>query len=162
MESEAKIIIAFLFNRSGKIGLKESELYLPLSMELGWLSTKESQAFVTYAIKQGLLVKKEGLLQPNFPLENITIPLGFIPTKKLFSEKTEQQTEENIIEEIVTQLCRQTNQSQEEILDEIKQEGEERSLLPEVAALFVARKHGIDVTVWYETVEKTLFKENKG
>jgi hypothetical protein len=35
MESEAKIILAFLFNRSGKTVLSEAELYLPLSMELG-------------------------------------------------------------------------------------------------------------------------------
>jgi hypothetical protein len=91
MESEAKIIIAFLFNRSGKTLLKDSELYLPLSMELGWLSTKESQEFVKYAVTQGLLVKKEELLQPNFPLEKIVIPLGFTPSKRLFSEKTEEQ-----------------------------------------------------------------------
>ena len=52
MNSEAKIMIAFLFNRSGKNELKDSEIYLPLSMELGWLSAKESQEFIKYAIKQ--------------------------------------------------------------------------------------------------------------
>jgi len=162
MDSEVKIIIAFLFNRSGKTGLKDAELYLPLSMELGWLSTRESQEFVKYAIKQGLLVKKEGLLHPNFPLEKIIIPLGFTPSKKLFSEKTAEQKEENIIEEIATQISTQTNHSQKEILEEIKQEEKEKNLLPEVAALYVARKYGIDNTDWYDAVEKTLIKENRG
>jgi hypothetical protein len=162
MDSEVKIIIAFLFNRSGKTGLKDAELYLPLSMELGWLSTRDSQEFVKYAIKQGLLVKKEGLLHPNFPLEKIIIPLGFTPSKKLFSEKTAEQKEENIIEEIATQISTQTNHSQKEILEEIKQEEKEKNLLPEVAALYVARKHGIDSTDWYDAVEQTLIKENRG
>ena len=64
MDAEAKIIIAFLYNRSGKTALKESELYLPLAMELGWFTTKEAHEFVTDAINQELLVKKEGLLHP--------------------------------------------------------------------------------------------------
>ena len=110
MDSEAKIIIAFLFNRSGKTELKDSELYLPLSMELGWLSTKESQEFINNAIKQELLIRKDGFLQPNFPLEKITIPLGFTPSKKLFSEKTDEVKAENIIDEIVIQI-RSLNQS---------------------------------------------------
>jgi hypothetical protein len=161
MESEAKIIIAFLFNRSGKTLLKDSELYLPLSMELGWLSTKESQEFVKYAVTQGLLVKKEELLQPNFPLEKIVIPLGFTPSKRLFSEKTEEQPG-NLIDAIIASLSTHLNKSHEELRREIKQEGKEKNLLPEVAALSVGKKHGVDVTAWYEAVERLLFKQNKG
>jgi hypothetical protein len=78
MDSEAKIILAFLFNRSGKTLLSEAELYLPLSMELGWLSSKESQQFVKYVLKKELLVRKEGMLSPNFSLDDIKIPVGFI------------------------------------------------------------------------------------
>jgi hypothetical protein len=161
MNSEAKIIIAFLFNRSGKTELKDSELYLPLSMELGWLSAKESQEFINYAIKQELLIKKDGLLQPNFPLEKITIPLGFIPSKKLFSEKIDECKEENMIDEIVRQIITLTNHSQREILEEIKQEEKEKHLFLEVAALYVARKYGVDITDWYDPVEKMLIKENR-
>ena len=159
MDSEAKIIIAFLFNRSGKTELKDSELYLPLSMELGWLSTKESQEFIDYAIKQELLIKKDGLLQPNFPLEKIAIPLGFTPSKKLFSEKRDEYKEENIIDEIVIQISKLTNQSQREIFEEIKQEQKEKNLFLEVAALYVARKYSVDIADWYESVEKILIKK---
>ena len=159
MDSEAKIIIAFLFNRSGKTELKDSELYLPLSMELGWLSTKESQEFIDYAIKQELLIKKDGLLQPNFPLEKIAIPLGFTPSKKLFSEKREEYKEENIIDEIAIQISTLTNHSQREIFEEIKQEQKEKNLFLEVAALYVARKYSVDITDWYESVERILIKK---
>jgi hypothetical protein len=162
MGSEAKIVIAFLFNRSGKTGLKDAELYLPLSMELGWLSSKESQEFVKYAIKHDLLVRKEGLLYPNFPFKQITIPVGFAPSKGLFSEETTEQKEENIIDGIVTQISTQTNQSKSEILDEIRHEEKEKNLLPEVVALYVAKKHGVDIADWCNAVEKILIKENRG
>lgn len=159
MDSEAKIIIAILFNRSGKTELKDSDLYLPLSMELGWLSTKESQEFIDYAIKQELLIKKDGLLQPNFPLEKIAIPLGFTPSKKLFSEKRDEYKDKNIIDEIVIQISTLTNNSQREIFEEIKQEQKEKNLFLEVAALYVARKYSVDITDWYEQVEKILIKK---
>jgi len=161
MDSDAKIIIAFLFNRSGKTELKDSEFYLSLSMELGWLSAKESQEFIKYAIKQDLLIKKDDMLLPNFPFEKITIPLGFTPSKKLFSEKINQFNEGNIIEGITSQISSITNHSQKEILEEIKQEEKEKNLISEIAALFVARKYGLDITEWYDSVEKILLKENR-
>lgn len=161
MDAEAKIILAFLFNRSGKTRLTEAELYLPLSMELGWFSTKESHQFVTYAMKKELVVKKDGVLVPNFPLDTIKIPVGFTPSKKTFIETTDEQKEEGIIEEIVSQIYAQTHQDKTEIHDEIKKEGKEKNLLAEVAALYTARKHRVDISDWYDRVENSIVKENK-
>jgi len=161
MDSEAKIILAFLFNRSGKTGLAEAELYLPLAMELGWFSTKEAQQFVKYAMKKELVVKKDGMLTPSFPLDGIKIPVGFTPSKKAFSETTERQQEEDIIEGIVSQIYTQTNQDKTELLNQIKTEEAEKNLLAEVAALYVARKHGVDVSDWYQLVEMSIVTENK-
>jgi len=162
MESEAKIIIAFLFNRSGKTALKDTELYLPLSMELGWFSTKEAQEFVKYSLKKKLLIKKDGLLHPIFPVEKTSIPVGFTPTKKLFSEKTNEQKKENILEEIVAQITSQTNRSHEDILKEITSEEKEKNILPEVAVLYLTRKYNVDMTDWYDVIEQKLFKGNTG
>ena len=162
MESEAKIIIAFLFNRSGKTALKDTELYLPLSMELGWFSTKEAQEFVKYSLKKELLIKKDVLLHPNFSVENTSIPVGFTPTKKLFSEKTHEEKKENILEDIVAQISSQTNRNHQDILKEITSEEKEKNILPEVAVLYLARKYNIDMTDWYDVVEQKLFKGNTG
>jgi hypothetical protein len=161
MDSEAKIILAFLFNRSGKTELAEAELYLPLAMELGWFSTKEAQQFVKYAMKKELVVKKDGMLTPSFPLDGIKIPVGFTPSKKFFSETTDDKKGKDIIEEIVSQIFEQTHQDKTEIQEEIKKEGTEKNLQDEVAALYVARKHGVDVSEWYPVVGKSIVKENK-
>jgi hypothetical protein len=131
-------------------------------MELGWLSAKESQEFINYAIKQELLIKKDELVQPNFSLEKITIPLGFTPSKKLFSEKNDEVKGGNIIDGIIIQISTFTNHSQREILEEIKQEEKEKNLLLEVAALSIARKYNVDMTDWYDSIEKILIEKNRG
>ncbi|MCX6661293.1 MAG: DUF2240 family protein [Euryarchaeota archaeon] len=154
-------MLAFLFNRSGKTDLTEAELYLPLAMELSWFSTKEAQQFVKYAMKRELVMKKDGMLSPNFPLDTIKIPVGFTPSKKIFSETTDDKKGEDIIEEIVFQIFEQTHQDKTEIQKEIKREGAEKNLLAEVAALYIARKHGVDVSEWYSVIEKSIVKENK-
>jgi hypothetical protein len=162
MDSEAKIIIAFLLKRSGKTALKESEMYLPLSMDLGWFSTKEAQEFVTYATTQHLLIKKDGLLQPTFPYEKITVPVGFTPTKKLFTEKKEGSKEENIFNSLVSFISEKTNRDQKEILADIRFAEQEKQIFPEVAALLVARKHNLALNEWTDSIEKKLFTENTG
>jgi hypothetical protein len=158
MDTEAKIIIAFLFNRSGKQALKESELYLPLSMELGWFSTKEAQEFVAYAVAQGLLVKKGGTLTPNFPVDTITIPVGFAPKMKTFAKKKGEPTEESIVEHIASQISEKTGRDKKEVLEEITTIASEKNILPEVAALFVARTYDLPLEEWYDKVETSLFK----
>jgi len=158
MNSEAHIIIAFLFKRSGKTALKDSELYLPLSMELGWFSTKEAQEFVTHAANHALLEKKDGMLYPLFAIDAIDIPVGFTPSKKTFKDTTLK--EKNIIDTIITHIREKTNHDSKKIQKEIKQVEHEKQLLPEVAALYIARAYNIDIAAWSDTVEQNLFKGN--
>lgn len=156
MDTEAKIIIAFLFNRSGKPVLTEAELYLPLSMELGWFSTNEAQEFVSYAVAQGLLVKEDGMLHPTFSIETIMVPVGFMPRKKTFPKKKGKLKEKDFIEGIVSRITDQTGRDISEIRDEITRVVSEKKIIPEVAALFVARKYNLLCKEWYGTVETIL------
>jgi len=79
MGSDANIIIAFLYKRSGKEELSFSELYLILSMELNWFTPDDAKTFVNMAIKQKLLIKKGELIKPNFDFRKIVVPVGFVP-----------------------------------------------------------------------------------
>jgi hypothetical protein len=162
MESEAKIILAFLFNRSGKPLLSEAELYLPLSMELGWFSAKEAQEFLAHALTQKLLIKEGKLLRPNFPVDQITIPVGFTPSKKALKEKGETRTESSLIDAIITAVSEHTKHDRIDIEDDIRREATEKNILPEVAALAVAWRHGVDITPWLDAVEPRLLTENTG
>jgi hypothetical protein len=162
MESEAKIILAFLFNRSGKTVLSEAELYLPLSMELGWFSAKEAQEFIVSALKQKLLIKEGKLLHPNFQIDRVTIPVGFTPSKQAFEEKKAETKEQQFIDSLVAQICEKTKRDKKDIEKEIQHEIKEKNIFPAVAALLVARKHEVAIAEWLDAVETALFTENTG
>ena len=163
MNSESQIIISFLFKRSGKDELKESEIYLPLSLELGWFSAREAREFVTYALEQKLLVKKDGLLIPSFDVEKIIVPVDFYPSKKSFSvEKTKLKKEEqNVIDVVVQQLVEKTGKEPKEIFEKIKEVETEKSITSDVALLFIAKKFNIDVSGYFDHVEKAIFRESE-
>ena len=161
MDDEGKIILAFLFNRSGKTALTESEMYLPLSMELGWFSTKEAQVFVNQAIQQELLVKKDGVLQPSFAVGQVAIPVGFTPSKKFITnEKQEEKKEEDVVHHLAAFVSEKTGRDEKKILNEIKQIEKEKHIVPAVAALLVAKRYDCELAEFFDAVETSLVKGN--
>jgi hypothetical protein len=163
MASEAEIIIAFLFKRSGKNELRKSEIYLPLSLDLGWFSTKESQDFVNYAIKKKLLTKKREFLVPSFGIENISIPVGFFPSKKIFTEEKKETGERksDVTNALIHLIAEKTNQDAKAVVKEIKDVESEKSVLFDVAALLIAKTYEIDTTDHLEAVEDKIFTKNE-
>lgn len=163
MNSEAKIIIAFLFKHSGKKKLKEAEIYLPLSIELRWFSTKESHEFVNHALMQKLLIKKEDLLIPSFDIEKINIPIGFYPSKKIFAEEKNEikENKTNVIDTIICRIIEKKNQDRKEIIEEITQITLEKNVRPEVAALLVGKECNVDIKDSFELVENKILRENE-
>jgi len=156
LDSEEEIVIAFIFKRSGKSKLKESEIYLPLSLELGWFSTKEARQFIEYAIKQKLLIEKEGLLTPSFDVEKIDIAVGFSPSKSTFTVK-EKGEEDDVFQRIVNRIIEKTNYTHEEIIQNINRIQEEKNIIPEVAALLLAKEFNVNVEDSLDAVEKRIF-----
>lgn len=162
MDSEAEIIIAFVFKRSGKKELKGSEIYLPLSIDLGWFSTKEAQNFVNYAVNQKFLIKKKDLLAPSFDVEKITIPIGFYPSKPTFVEGKKDLKEEksNVIDAVMHRISEKTNQDPKDIAEEIKQIELDKKILPEAATLFAAKKYNIDLEDFFEPIKNKILRES--
>ena len=155
METEAKIILAFLYTRSGKTMLKESEIYLPLSMELGWFSTKEAQDFIKYAKAKKLLEETKGVLHPTFAVETIAIPIGFAPSKKEFIIK-EKKEPIQLLDLLIIRLSEQTGQERSKIAQQIQQLNTEKHITPEVAALLLATIYHVPMTEFYDDIEKTF------
>ncbi len=156
MNSEAEIVIAFLFKRSGKKELTESEIYLPLSIDLGWFTTIESHEFIDYALKQKLLIKKGNFLNPNFDVEQIHIPLGFSPSKKTFLKKEKSEKDNDIIDTIAKKIVENKNQDYNMIIEKIKKIAKEKKIIQEVAVLLVAKQNNIDIEDYIKNVEKKI------
>ena len=81
MYTEEKIILTFIYKRSGKEQLSITEIYLPLSIELGWYSTTDAQLFIQHCLKHNLLKQTKKGIQPAFDIAAIQIPNGFTPKK---------------------------------------------------------------------------------
>jgi len=130
---------------------------------LGWFSTKESHEFVNNALKQKLLIRKEDLLNPSFDIGKISIPIGFYPSKKNFSEEKNELKENNInvIDTIICRIIEKKNQDRKEIIEEITHIALEKNVRPEVAALLVGKECNVDIKDSFELVENKILRENE-
>ena len=162
MNSEIKIIISFLFKRSGKDELTVSDLYLSLSMDLKWFSPKEAIDFVDSALQKNFLIKKGDQIKPNFDYKKITVPVGFYPSKQIFEEETDMVNEErqDLVKSIIDQFIEKTEQDEKSVFEEIKKVSNEKNISLEVAALLISREYEIDISIFLDQVEDRIFIEN--
>ncbi len=162
MNSEIKIIISFLFKRSGKEELTASELYLPLSMDLKWFSPKEAKDFVNSALLQNFLIEKGDQIKPNFDYKKIAVPVGFYPSKQTFEGEKDKVNEErqDVMKLITEKIIEKTEQDEQSVFEEIKEAANKRNISLEVAALLVSKKYDIVVSAFFDQVEGKIFTEN--
>lgn len=163
MDSETQIILAFLFKRSGKTILSESEIYLTLSLELGWFTTQEAKTFVKHAIEHKILQQKKEKLTPNFDIEKTTIPVHFRPSTRSYKKQDEKPivNTQNVVETLIQHITETTKQNQNEVIKQIKQITTKKHILPEIAALYIAHINKIDTKDIFHQVEKQIFTENE-
>lgn len=161
MDSEAEIVIAFLFKRSGKEELSLSEFYLSLSMDLKWFSPKQTKAFVSHAVEQKLLIKKGDLVKPNFGYKKVVVPIGFHPSKQLFEEKEVERHEEerDVVKAIVERIVEKTGLEAQNVIEKIKDIEKEKNITSEVAALLVGKEYDIILDDCFEEIENKIFRK---
>jgi len=160
MASEEEIIIAFVFDRSGKNEMPFSEFYLTLSIELNWFTPDVAKTLSNTFIKNKLLIKTKELVKPGFDINKIKAPLGFYPSKKVLERKepVEELTEKDLFTDILNELTSKTEKNKEEILEKINKIQEEKNITKEIAALIVGKEFEIDLTEYFEKVEEELIK----
>jgi hypothetical protein len=157
MSSEPHIIIAFLYKRSGKPILTESDIYLSLSMDLGWMPTTEAKAFVRTAIDTDLLTPRDDGLAPTFDIRTIEIPRGFIPSAQASEKEPKtRNAQTGLLDRIIQKISLESKTPASAVTNEVTVLAEEKCVTPDVAALWVARHHDCDVSEFYGAVESQL------
>ena len=164
-ESEIKIVIAFLFKRSGKEEMSKSELYLPLSMNLNWFNPNDAKELINSAIKQDLLIEKEGFLKPSFNYKEITVPIGFRPSDAILKEdkiekKMQEKEKTDILKTIVKRIVKKSNSNENDIIEKIKNISDEKNITNEVAALMLSIEYDVDVKDCFDEIKKIISREN--
>lgn len=161
MNSEIKIIISFLFKRSGKEELTASDLYLSLSMDLKWFSPREAKDFVNSALLKKLLIKKGEYIKPNFDYKKIVVPFNFYPSKQTVEEDKDKVKEEKkgVVKLIIEKIIEKAEKDEQNVFDEIREMSNEKNISLDVAALLISRKYGIIVRTFFDQIEDKLLSE---
>ena len=159
MNKEHKIIISFVFNRSGKREMSFSEFYLTLSMDLNWFTPDNAKTFTKNAVDNSLLKEEKKFIKPNFNIEEIKIPIGFSPSENVFQkkdikeEKIEKQQEVSILNMLVEKIVEKSNLDRKTILRQIKEIEKEKNLSIEIAALLIGKEYKLNFD--------EIFKKNR-
>ena len=157
MSSELEVIIAFVFRRSGRPALRESEIYLPLSMELNWFSLEDAQGIVDVAISAHLLEKREGFLEPVFDIDEVEIPVGFSPSGSFdaLSGKSVGDSED-LKDRLLVYLAKAAGKNVSQLVEEIDEVCSEKNLVFLVGAVVLAKRYNVGVSEFFEEIETEL------
>jgi hypothetical protein len=144
MTLEAKRLIAFLFQRSGKKTLQAQEIFMTLSYELGWMTPAEAIKIIKQSLDFGLLEENQGVYSPTFDYYKVDIPLGFQIDGAVVVKTLTPELSGGVVTDIVAALVDagwEMNYAQ----DQIRQTADCHAIIPDVAAVLVARWHNINV-----------------
>ena len=161
MPSESEIIISFIYKRSGKTKLSFSELYLTLSMDLNWFTPEDAKSFVNNALKKELLIKNQEKIQPNFDYDKVIVPIGFTPSKHIFSEKIDlkkEEVKEKVLDKIIKRIVEKTNLDKIQIINDINSIASEKNITKEVAALLIGKDYNLNFDDFFIEVKNSIFK----
>jgi hypothetical protein len=126
-------------------------------MDLNWFTPEDAKVFVNMTIKQKLLIKKGDLFKPNFDINKIVVPVGFIPSKNIFEKKeVEVIKDEDFLEKLVRQIVEKTKLDEKQVIENIEDIANERNLTKEVAALLLGKDHNILFEDFYKQIEERI------
>ncbi|RLF48064.1 MAG: hypothetical protein DRN29_00765 [Thermoplasmata archaeon] len=151
---ELRKLIAFVFQRSGKEKMTEKEFYMTLSFELGWLTPGEGMKVIEKAMGLNLLKKDGDEIFPSFNYKDEEVPLGF-----KFDNKKLEELEKDLLSKIVGKISHESKIGEKKIRDEIRKISEDLDIYPEIAALLLAKKVGIEVDEFIDDA-KEFIKNN--
>lgn len=147
-----KNTIALLYKKKGKDILTEKDLELMITMDFRWFNPKEAKSLIELARTSGLVKKHKDGMKITFDWRERDIPLGFEPSVAIF----EAATHRSCFTAIVDFIEQNIKKPRPEIVAEINRKQETLNLAIEVAGLLVGASYGIDMSDFYDIVEKEL------
>ena len=145
---------AMPFKRKGVDSMKENDFVMALSMDLNWFKPAAARAFVKTAIETGILSMEMDMIKAQFNIEDVEIPVGFIPNSASF-------TKIDIFEQIIERIMENTGDDKQSIIARINQKKNETLGLftIEVLGILIAREYGIQVDDLIERTYEELLRK---
>lgn len=166
MDEKVKQIISFVFKRSGKQRLSESEFYLTISMELKWCPPKIAKEFVSHLVSFGWLKKSGQDVFPSFDVDKVVIPIGFHPTDGEFIVDDRKGTDgdnetTNVFGHMIHRIQAKTLLDKNRIEKEILKIIEEKHIHRLAALALYAHSYNVDISDLLTDLRSEILGENK-
>lgn len=167
MSEKVRQIISFVFKRSGKQRLTESEFYLTISMDLKWCPPKRAKEFVSHLISLGVLKKEGEDVFPEFDVDDLVIPLGFHPQEEDFifddlEGAVNTSETKDAFEHVVHRIQAKTLLDKGRIETEISRLIEKKHIHRSAALALFARSHDVVITDLLPELKEEILTGNTG
>jgi hypothetical protein len=149
---ELMTCLALVFKRKGKSVLAEKELVFSVSMDYRWFTPKEAQRLLEIGLKNGLLIRTDGLIKPTFDYKKVEIPINFRPSKRVLEEVRE---EPSLFSTILNRIAI-AGIPRREAVAKINKIQEKLGVDVEVAALAYAKEAGVNINDLFDEVWKEV------
>lgn len=156
MSYELQKIVAFVLKSQGLKEISEGDFVNFLSLAKRMLTPADAKKLLEKCLTSGVLVRNGEKLKPTFSLEDIPVEQGFTIKKEVLTESVD------LFMEIVNYLSEKSRKEKREVVKEINRVAEETFTLPIVAALIYAKMIGVEVSRFYEAVEREILAEKEG
>jgi hypothetical protein len=188
---ELEKTVAIVYKRKGKNLVSEKEFLNTLLFNMRWsdpgktpkIDAKDAQRILDAAKSSGLLITKEGMLQPAFDYRSIDIPLNFQPSSEVLREigvaaepsangMKEQLKEEGkgggaptlpmdvpLFTVLIEDISQKTQMKKKDVVSRINKLQERFGVVPEVAALIVARELGLDISKYFDVTKEEILRK---
>lgn len=144
--------VTLLYKKKGTDVISRKDLELIITMDFRWFNPSDANKLIDLAVAAGLLLEQKNGLKTNFDWRDRNVPIGFKPTPEIF----EAVAHRSCFSAIVDSIENKTKQNRPDIVADINGKQEELNIAIEIAGLLIARSRGVDITGFYEMVEKEL------
>ncbi len=110
-----------------------------LSADLDWFSSKEARKLVEIAQDEGIIKKEDGELEVLFDYKDVSISMGFRPSKDIFTTKKEKPLFQQMLEEIVTS----NNMDKAELMSSVNEKQDKLNVGIETALIALTEERGM-------------------
>ena len=155
---EVEVALSQLFRKKGKGSLTEKEFVFAASLDLRWFTPKEAQKFLDISMESELLTLDGDKIKPTFDYKGIEIPKGYAPTTELLQSAVKPK---GVFLKIVDQISTTKEIPSKDVISLVNQTQDRMGVDVEVAALIVARKYGLDVSEYLDSVEEDIGNKYK-
>ena len=162
MADELTVCAAAFFRNKGRDVVAEKEFTMGISLDLRWMSVKESKALMDAMVTSGVLELKDGFLRPKFDVSALDIPMAYRPSSELVSSVISgnkvKKAAEGLFPEMVS-MAERSGMRKAGYIAACNALQKKLDVDIEVAGVIVLRDIGADVSSLYGRVRDAVLKK---